>query len=112
MIAALKADGDPLWDDYTHADRRAADTARMARSSGHFPLLSRGDINLYSLFVERAHALVKPSGMVGLLTPSGIASDLSASAFFRGWPRAAGSGRSMTSRTGGLAMVLVRFFPT
>jgi hypothetical protein len=46
-------------------------------------LLSRGDINLYSLFVERAHALVKPGGMVGLLTPSGIASDLSASEFFR-----------------------------
>jgi hypothetical protein len=56
---------------------------RMARKSGHYPLLSRGDINLYSLFVERAHALVKPGGMVGLLTPSGIASDLSASEFFR-----------------------------
>lgn len=33
--------------------------------------------------MERAYSLVKPSGMVGLLTPSGIASDLSASAFFR-----------------------------
>lgn len=83
MIATLKADGDPLFDDYEKADARAADTARMARASGHYPLLSRGDINLYSLFVERAHALVKPNGMVGLLTPSGIASDLSASAFFR-----------------------------
>jgi hypothetical protein len=82
MIAKLKTDGDPLWDDFTHADVRAADTARMARASGHFPLLSRGDVNLYSLFVERAHALVKPNGMVGLLVPSGIASDLSASAFF------------------------------
>jgi len=83
MIARLKADGDPLFNDYEKADARAADTARMARASGHYPLLSRGDINLYSLFVERAHALVKPGGMVGLLTPSGIASDLSASAFFR-----------------------------
>ncbi len=84
MIAKLKTDGDPLWDDFAHADARAADTARMARASGHYPLLSRGDVNLYSLFVERAHALVKPDGMVGLLVPSGIASDLSASAFFRG----------------------------
>jgi len=84
MIAALKACGDPLWDDFNHADARAAHTARMARVSGHYPLLSRGDINLYSLFVERAHALVKSNGVVGLLTPSGIASDLSASAFFRG----------------------------
>lgn len=83
MITRLKKDGDPLFGDFEKADRRAADAARMARSSGHYPLLSRGDINLYSLFVERAHALVKPDGMVGLLTPSGIASDLSANAFFR-----------------------------
>ncbi|CAN5184651.1 hypothetical protein BH09PSE1_BH09PSE1_15760 [soil metagenome] len=83
MIAKLKADGDLLFEDYQKADARAADTTRMARTSGHYPLLSRGDINLYSLFVERAQALVKPGGMVGLLTPSGIASDLSASAFFR-----------------------------
>lgn len=83
MIKALKDAGDPLFADYEKADKRAADTMRVARKSGHFPLLSRGDINLYSLFVERAHALVKPGGMVGLLTPSGIASDLSASEFFR-----------------------------
>ncbi len=84
MIAQLKADGDPLFEDFQKADARAADATRMARASGHYPLLSRGDINLYSLFVERAHALVKPDGVVGLLVPSGIASDLSASAFFRG----------------------------
>jgi hypothetical protein len=83
MIKALDAAGDPLFADYEKADKRAADTMRIARKSGHYPLLSRGDINLYSLFVERAHALVKPGGMVGLLTPSGIASDLSASEFFR-----------------------------
>ncbi len=83
MIAALDKAGDPLFADYRTADARAADTLRIARTSGHYPLLGRGDLNLYSLFVERAHALVKPTGMVGLLTPSGIASDLSASAFFR-----------------------------
>lgn len=83
MIKALKTANDPLFDAYEKADKRAADTMRIARKGGQYPLLSRGDINLYSLFVERAHALVRPRGMVGLLTPSGIASDLSASAFFR-----------------------------
>lgn len=83
LIAKLKTDGDPLWNDFAHADARAADTARMARSSGNYPLLSGGDTNLNSLFVERAHALVKTGGMVGLLIPSGIASDQSSSAFFR-----------------------------
>jgi hypothetical protein len=45
--------------------------------------LSGGDTNLNSLFVERAHALVKPGGMVGMLIPSGIASDQSSAGFFR-----------------------------
>ena len=81
-IAALKADGDPLAADYRLAEERAADGLRMAR--GAYPLLGRGDVNLYSLFVERAQALVKPDGMVGLLVPSGIASDFSAAPFFRG----------------------------
>ncbi len=84
IIAALERDGDPLHAEYELADGRAADTLRVARTGGHYPLLGRGDLNLYSLFVERAHSLVKPAGMVGLLTPSGIASDLSASEFFAG----------------------------
>ena len=102
MIAALKDAGDPLYADFEKADQRAADAMRMARFNGnkripdpdnpgrtkkapseHYPLMSKGDINLYSLFVERAHALVQPQGMVGLLTPSGIAGDLSSSEFFR-----------------------------
>ncbi|WP_197075572.1 Eco57I restriction-modification methylase domain-containing protein [Sphingomonas sp. Ag1] len=82
MIAMLKADGDPLAADFALADERASGALRMARTT--YPLLGRGDVNIYSLFVERAHALVKPDGMVGLLTPSGIASDLSAAPFFRG----------------------------
>ncbi len=39
--------------------------------------------NLYSLFVERAMTLVNPNGMVGLLVPSGIASDWWKAPFFR-----------------------------
>ena len=84
MIAALERDNDPLARDYAVANERAVTAARMARSGGDYPLLSSGDVNLYSLFVERAMALVKPDGMVGLLTPSGIASDKTASRFFKG----------------------------
>ena len=82
MIAALESDGDPLARDYATASERAAMAARKARRSGDYPLLSGGDVNLYSLFVERAMTLVKPEGMVGLLTPIGIATDKSASPFF------------------------------
>ena len=84
MIAALEQAGDPLAQDYALASERATAAARMARSGGDYPLLSGGDLNLYSLFVERAMSLVKRDGMVGLLTPSGIASDKTAARFFKG----------------------------
>ena len=84
MVAALERDGDPLAWDYAVASERAAMAVRTARRSGDYPLLSGGDVNLYSLFVERAMTLVKSDGMVGLLTPSGIASDKTAARFFKG----------------------------
>lgn len=87
MIEELKTAGDSLADDYDKASRIAGMAARVAtlpsKKGGQFPLLGRGDVNLYSLFVERASQLVKPNGIVGFLVPSGIASDLGASEFFK-----------------------------
>ena len=83
MIAELQKAEDPLAGDFRLASERAAAGARVARDSGDYPLLARGDLNLYSLFVERAMTLVKPDGMVGLLVPSGIASDKTAAPFFK-----------------------------
>ncbi len=82
MIGALQKFGDPLFVEFERADERAKSAARVARKWGDYPFLARGDINLYSLFVERAMALVKEDGVVGLLTPSGIASDKTAAPFF------------------------------
>ena len=84
MIAALEEAADPLAEEFAEASERAVFAAHMARASGDYPLLSGGDVNLYSLFVERAMTLVNPHGMVGLLTPSGIASDKTAAKFFKG----------------------------
>lgn len=82
-VADLLKGNDPIVAEYQTALARAEGSARVARGCGSYPLLSGGDVNLYSLFVERALSLVKPEGIVGLLTPSGIASDKSASAFFK-----------------------------
>jgi len=49
-----------------------------------YPLLSGGDVNLYSLFVERAMTVVQEAGFIGLIVPSGIASDKTAAKFFQG----------------------------
>ncbi len=84
MIIDLEKAEDPLSHAFAEAGERAKTMAQMARTCGDYPLLSGGDVNLYSLFVERAMSLVKPNGMVGLLTPSGIASDKTAAKFFKG----------------------------
>ncbi|MDA8129217.1 MAG: restriction endonuclease [Betaproteobacteria bacterium] len=83
LIAKEKERDTPLWREYAAASEAAETAARVARECGDYPLLSSGDINLYSLFVERSQALVTPAGIVGLLTPSGIAADKGASDFFR-----------------------------
>ena len=82
-IKELRQDGDPLAVEFDAAKARADSLGQLVRTSGHYPLLGGGDINLYSLFVERATRLLKPDGMMGLLTPSGIYADKTASDFFK-----------------------------
>ena len=84
MVATLEKAGDPVAQDYSTASERAVAGIRMARNSGNYPMLSGGDVNLYSLFVERAMTLVKQDGLIGLLVPSGIASDKTSAKFFKG----------------------------
>ena len=93
-IRRLRERGEPLAADFDAARERADQLARVVRASGSYPLLGGGDVNLYSLFVERAVSLVKPDGLVGLLTPSGIYADKTAARFFRSL--------STTGRIGGL----------
>ena len=82
-IRRLREQGNPLADDFDAAKERADSLGQLVRGSGRYPLLGGGDINLYSLFVERAMGLIKPDGFVGLLTPSGIYADKTAARFFK-----------------------------
>jgi hypothetical protein len=82
MIADLQKTGDPLSQEFEKANARAETTSRMARKGGDYPLLSGGDTNFNSLFVERAQTIIAPGGVVGLLIPSGIATETSSQAFF------------------------------
>jgi hypothetical protein len=76
-----------LWAQYQTACERAETNARVLGNgklgSGDYPLLGGGDVNLYSLFIERAQSLIHPQGVVALITPSGIAADKGAAEFFR-----------------------------
>jgi hypothetical protein len=83
MVEQLADRGSPIASDYRHAARIAETAVRVARTAGVYPLLSGGDVNIYSLFIERALRLVHRGGITGLLVPSGIAADHSAAKFFR-----------------------------
>ncbi len=82
-IKKLRDRGEPLAAAFDEAKQRADSLLTLFRKSGDYPLLGRGDINLYSLFVERALGVLKPTGMVGLLVPSGIYADRTAAPFFQ-----------------------------
>ena len=82
-IQQLRDQGASLAAEFDAAKAQSESLSQMVRSGGDYPLLSGGDINLYSLFVERSMNLIKPNGFVGLLTPSGIYADKTAARFFK-----------------------------
>ena len=77
--------GNPPWEmlrgDRGTVDARAlakvdaGQTTRFSRQSGLYASQSGGHANRYQLFVERAVALTRPGGRVGLVLPSGLATD-------------------------------------
>jgi hypothetical protein len=82
MIQALQKSTPELYARYQSAKALAEQTLAHVRTSGSFPLTAKGDINTYVLFAELAHRIVAPHGRVGLLVPSGIASDKTSAKFF------------------------------
>lgn len=82
LISALERKDPDLFTRYTEARARAERALDYARNSGRYPLTGKGDVNLYVLFAELARSLVAPEGIVGLLTPSGIATDDTTKEFF------------------------------
>jgi len=57
------------WRELRHASRGYADAAHPFRHQGS------ADINLYKLFLESAHALLRVGGRLGFIVPSGLYSD-------------------------------------
>lgn len=81
-IAALPREKPELYAHYLTAKKNAERVLTYARESNAYPLTGRGDINTYMLFAELARKIVGPRGLVGMLTPSGIATDDTTKAFF------------------------------
>lgn len=78
--------GNPPWEmlraDTGDSERRRESRGQVrsrlafARGSAQYPLLPRGHINQYQLFVTRALDLLRPGGRFGLILPSGLQTDV------------------------------------
>jgi type I restriction-modification system DNA methylase subunit len=82
LVAKLAKDLPALHDRYEQALAAADSLLTYCRTSDQYPLTGKGDINTYAVFAELAYRLVAPHGRVGLLVPSGIASDMTTKEFF------------------------------
>jgi hypothetical protein len=82
LVAKLESDDPALHERYQQALAAADCLLTYCRKSGQYPLTGKGDINTYAVFAELAYRLVAPHGRVGLLVPSGIASDMTTKDFF------------------------------
>jgi hypothetical protein len=83
LISELEQKDPELHARYVAARDEAERTLAYTRACGHYPLTGKGDINTYAAFAELARLIVAPAGRVGLLVPSGIATDLGTKDFFQ-----------------------------
>ncbi|MHC4541810.1 MAG: Eco57I restriction-modification methylase domain-containing protein, partial [Planctomycetota bacterium] len=82
FIDRLRTEDPELHQKYLDAKTKADRSLAYIRNCGRYPLTGRGDINCYQVFAELAHTIVSPTGRVGLLVPTGIATDKTNEAFF------------------------------
>ncbi|MFG3420575.1 Eco57I restriction-modification methylase domain-containing protein [Micromonospora sp. NPDC048063] len=85
---AMLADSDEpakqmLYAEWTGALHEADGFSHLLRSSGRYPLTGRGDINTYSVFTETARVVLHPRGQLGIIVPTGIATDATTQDFFK-----------------------------
>ena len=83
MIEALAAEDPPLYRAFIAAKRAHDSISHFARNSGRFPLCGRGRINTYAIFAELARHLQGPTGRVGIIVPSGVATDDTTKFYFQ-----------------------------
>ena len=71
-----------VYDTYVAAKREAEAVNENYRANPRFVLTAVGKLNTYPLFAETMYRAVAPTGRVGVVVPTGIATDDSTKAFF------------------------------
>lgn len=83
LIQALTQSDPSLHAAFLDDKRRAEGESHFARNSGRYPLTGRGDVNTYPLFAELGKAIMGARGRMGMVLPSGIATDDTTKYFFQ-----------------------------
>lgn len=82
LIEKLENGGPELYQRYLGAKESSEKILDYIRKCGRYKLTGKGDINTYAVFAELAKSIVAPDGQVGLLVPSGIATEHTTKDFF------------------------------
>jgi hypothetical protein len=83
LIEALSKTNPALAREFADAKREHEGFSAFTRQSGRYPLTAVGDVNTYALFTELARSVIVKSGRVGIIVPTGIATDDSNKGFFQ-----------------------------
>jgi hypothetical protein len=82
LITELIQKNPALHAEFIAAVHAADCVSKFLRLSRRFPLTATGDINTYAVFTETAANLMKKDGRVGIIIPTGIATDDTMKGFF------------------------------
>lgn len=83
MIAELEQDNPGLYRAFLFAKREADAVSHFVSASGRYPLTARGRINTYAVFSEGNRNLLSPTGAMGIIVPTGIATDDTTKFYFQ-----------------------------
>ncbi|WP_418345535.1 Eco57I restriction-modification methylase domain-containing protein [Rhodococcus pyridinivorans] len=83
LINQLPETNPALYRAFAAEKRRAEGISHILRHSGRYPLTGRGDINTYAVFAEADRNLLAGDGRLGVILPTGIATDATTQYFFK-----------------------------
>jgi N-6 DNA Methylase len=82
LIAALVEENSGLHAEFVADARKAEGESALLRNTGRYPLGGRGDVNTYAVFAELMRKAISRTGRVGVIVPTGIATDDTTKHFF------------------------------
>jgi hypothetical protein len=83
LIDALADEHPEIYREFLADRRQAEGESHFLRNSGRYPLAGRGDINTYAVFAETDRSLLASTGRLGVILPTGIATDATTQHFFK-----------------------------